>query len=337
MTDLETTQVRCDEALRLYVTPAVLPALQRSEVTVLLTCTTWTIWRTLRKWKTVRSEVKASSRSEISRPPPWQRAGRVGSASPESGLSHSLYPDIWRDAAECFTAHTEFISSRSLLRLQASLCCGSHFFFKTTEAWKSKTLTLKPSPQYKSSFSAMCLEPFSSSLVSRGAAVELSDLNVNWWLWLGHVFVPLGSSRDCSCRIHLILNLISNTSRHTFLCLTSCLARSALCSFCPLHSKQTDSVYIYMYRAQRRCWTAPWAESIDHNGHDRLQQLCRGSDFISVILTSGTRAAPGWLGRNMIWTWFWKHFYFPAWVWVSDSELFPVNVRRVMIDVFLSA
>lgn len=177
-------------AMKLYVTPAVVPALQRSEVTVLLTCTIWTIWRTLRKWKTVRSEVKASSRSEISRPPPWQRARRVGSASPESGLSHSLYPDIWSDAAERFTAHTEFISSRSLLRLQASLCCGSRFFFKTTEALKSKTLTLKPSLQYKSSFSAMCLEPFSSSLVSRGAAVELSDVNVNWWLWLGLISWP---------------------------------------------------------------------------------------------------------------------------------------------------
>lgn len=82
-----------------------------------------------------------------------------------------------------------------------------------------------------------------------------------------------------------------------------CAARRG---FCPLRSKQTDSVYIYMYRAERRCWTAPWAQSIDHNGHDRLQQLCLGSDIISVILTSGTRAAPGWLGRNMIWTWFWK-------------------------------
>lgn len=49
--------------------------------------------------KSVRSEVKASSSSELSRPPPIQSEGRVGSASPESALSLALRPHIWRASA----------------------------------------------------------------------------------------------------------------------------------------------------------------------------------------------------------------------------------------------
>lgn len=50
--------------------------------------------------KSVRSEVKASSSSELSRPPPIRSEGRVGLASPESGLSLALRPHIWRASAD---------------------------------------------------------------------------------------------------------------------------------------------------------------------------------------------------------------------------------------------
>lgn len=46
----------------------------------------------------VTSGVWASSGGEISRPPPRDGEPRAGSASPESGWSHALRPDIWRES-----------------------------------------------------------------------------------------------------------------------------------------------------------------------------------------------------------------------------------------------
>lgn len=59
----------------------------------------------------MRSEVKASSSSELSRPPPIRSEGRVGLASPETGLSRALRPHIWRASADRLSSALSVLES----------------------------------------------------------------------------------------------------------------------------------------------------------------------------------------------------------------------------------
>lgn len=107
------------------------------------------------------------------------------------------------------SAFTEFISSRSLLRLQSSRCCGSQFFFKTTKGLKKQNTDSETVADMKRDTSVwilllsyVCWTFFFFVGVQRFCCwparleLDLSDLNVNWWLWhdllMTPVFVPPG-------------------------------------------------------------------------------------------------------------------------------------------------
>ena len=231
----------------------------------------------------MRSEVKASSRSEISRPPPRARARRVGSASPESGLSRCLYPDIWRETLQsrCFSVHwvhlVTFTPQASVFTLLwLSVLLQDNKRFKKAKHWQwnccwheERHLSMNPPPQ-------LCvLNLFLLRWCPEVLLLTCSTRTRPQWSEC-ELMTVTRSSDDSRLRSTGLAHVESNRKSYfqhesTRSCVWLPVWLDQLCaarrSFCPRQSKQTDSVYIYVNRAERRFWDI-WHQGLEHRPGD---------------------------------------------------------------------